>query len=172
MTNNNAQKTSLFISRSAHKALFEGLVDSMRAYASAINSANDGDVYRADMAMQAAAVEFLRPYGYTVGHAFMAMVRADVNFKKNADGVRVFGVPSGATVRTYIRTEVFPRIGLVWQSCVKVGEKQVKAKKDNKVDFGSISIADVVNGMSPARLAEFRAAIAALDAAAANIAAD
>lgn len=158
------------ISRNAHKAAFENLVTTMRAYAAAINDANDGDVYRADMAMQAAAAEFLKPYGMPAGHSFMGMLRADVALKKNAEGVRVFSVPSGATVRKYLRTEVFPRIGLVWESCVKRGEKRAKAVKPTAVDFGSLSVTDIVNGMSAEKFAEFAAAFAARSAA--NIAAD
>lgn len=164
--------TATAISRNAHKAAFENLVTTMRAYAAAINAAVDSDVSTADKAMQAAAAEFLAPYGMPAGHAFMAMVRADVALKKNADGIRVFSVPSGATVRKYLRTEVFPRIGLVWESCVKRGEKRVKAAKAAAVDFGSMSVEDIVNGMSADKFAEFAAAFAARSAAAAEIAAD
>lgn len=174
MMNTNIQNTTAatFIRRAEHKTNFENLVSTLRTYASAINAANDGDVSRADEAMQAAASDFLCPYGMQAGYAFMAMLRADVTLKKNADGERVFSVPSGATVRKYLKTEVFPRIGLVWESCVKSGEKQVKAKKAEKVDFGSMSVSDIINGMSAEKFAEFAAALAARQNAAAEIAAD
>lgn len=170
MNNQNNSPVVTFISRAAHKSNFENLVSAMRAYASAVNTADNGDVYRADMALQAAAADFLSPYGMSAGHAFMAMIHADVALKKNADGIRVFSVPSGATVRKYLKTEVFPRVGLVWESCVKSGEKKAK-KESNKVDFGSMSVEDIVNGMSEEKFAAFAAAFAARSAAA-NIAAD
>lgn len=173
--NNNVQSPAAvtFISLHSHGELFKGLTDAMRAYAAAINAAVDSDVSATDTAMQAAAAEFLKPYGMEAGYSFMAMLRADVALKKVKDSdVRVFSVPSGATVRKYLRTEVFPRIGLEWQSCVKRGEKRVKAAKAAAVDFGSMSVEDIVNGMSADKFAEFAAAFAARSAAAAEIAAD
>lgn len=171
---NNIQKVTPSISRAAHKSLFEDLVSAMREYAAAINTADDSKVESADVDMQAFAAEFLKPYGMQAGAAFMSMIHADIALKKNADCVRVFSVPSGATVRKYLRTEVFPRMGLVWESCVTVGEKKTRAKKENRVDFGSMSVMDIVNGMSAEKVAEFRAAFAALDArtAVSEIAAD
>lgn len=161
----NISAAVLSVSRHEHKANFEKLVESMRAYANAVNTGHDGETFRADVALQTAATDFLRPYGRAAGAAFMAMVRADVALKKNADGVRVFSVPSGATVRKYLKTEVFPRIGLNWESCVKVGEKKIRAKKAETVDFGSLSANDVVGGMSAEKFAEFAAAVAARSAA-------
>ena len=153
------------ISRHEHKANFEKLVEAMRAYAAALESAWDSNVSAADSAMESAAAEFLSPYGRDAGASFMGMIRADVALKKNADGVRVFSVPSGATVRKYLKTEVFPRVGLNWESCVKVGEKKIRAKKAETVDFGSLSANDVVGGMSAEKFAEFAAAVAARSAA-------
>ena len=158
---NNIQKVTPSISRAAHKSLFEDLVSAMREYAAAINTADDSKVESADVDMQAFAAEFLKPYGMQAGAAFMSMIHADIALKKNTDGVRVFSVPSGATVRKYLRTEVFPRMGLVWESCVKVGEKKSRAKKDNHVDFGSMSEEDVVDRMSDEKFAKMWAAMSA-----------